>query len=394
MFALKRRKDSFRLLIPKEFIPDELTEKYSKILRTAKSFYTRPIDFLNESIQKIDVLGFNGGTMSQPQVGKGTPMRNPNRVQQNSMNYMASDVIYRPPTSPIQLLDKTINIEFRHTLGYLNYFLLMESFIYQYSRDTKGLPDLDFNFTIELLNENGATYSRIVLFHPLIDSLDMLSFDTTSPIAQTESFKCVFKYTNFDYEFIETDNITDNINLDDYIKEVTESKPFFDGPPIIENDNRIPNYGSNSPFDTLPGSVLMDGQIIYGDESGILKDIIQPGLNKPWASDSTDDPNNPNDPDNPDVPDNPNNPDISETRESFISAMTTDRSKNANGLTENEKFARYPYPEHLAREKSTLDISKSPDNSKEMVDENGMENETSKTELFGWDETKLTNFGK
>lgn len=353
MFTLKKRKDTYRLLLPKEFIPQELTEKYGKILRQAKSFYTRPIDFLNESIQKIDILGFNGGTMLQQQTAIGAPIRNPNRIAQNQFNHMTTDVPYRATANPIQLIDKTLNIEFRHTLGYLNYFLLLESFIYQYSRDTKGIPDLDYNFKIELLNENGAVYSNIVLDHPLIDGMDMLSFDNTQPISSPESFKCIFKYRNFDYQFIESDTITDGIDLDDYLKEINESKPFFDGPPIIENNKRIPRYQSSSPLDTLPGSVLMDGQIIYEDEGGVLENILQ---------------------------------------DSIYSEIAISKMEEANSLAENEKFLRYPYPKDYAKnsyeiEKELTNITeyKSKEHPKEKVDENGQE--TNQTpQLDGWDE--------
>ena len=71
MFSLKSRQDNFRLLLPKEFICDEIVEKYTKVLQDAHSFYTTPIDFLNETIQGVQVLGFTGGTVQQQQPGRG-----------------------------------------------------------------------------------------------------------------------------------------------------------------------------------------------------------------------------------------------------------------------------------------------------------------------------------
>jgi hypothetical protein len=43
----------------------------------------------------------------------------------------------------------------------------------------------------------------LVLQHPIINGIDMLSFDYTQPIAQSQTFQVVFKYSNFDYQFVQ-----------------------------------------------------------------------------------------------------------------------------------------------------------------------------------------------
>ena len=65
MFTLKGRQDGFRLLLPKDFIPKQIEEKYAKILQESRSFIVKPIDFLNETIQKVQLLGFNDASMTQ-----------------------------------------------------------------------------------------------------------------------------------------------------------------------------------------------------------------------------------------------------------------------------------------------------------------------------------------
>ena len=59
MHTLQSKKDGFRLLLPDDFLVDEIKEKYSIILQKNKHFVYRPIDFLNETIQKVEVFGFN-----------------------------------------------------------------------------------------------------------------------------------------------------------------------------------------------------------------------------------------------------------------------------------------------------------------------------------------------
>lgn len=204
MFTLRSRQDGYRLLLPKEFIPKQVEEKYSKILQENRSFIVKPIDFLNETIQKVEVLGFNNATIVQEQPGRGEPAFKPHRIKENNFMHGSSPNIYRSPANPQALIDKTLNVTFRHTLGYLNYFILFESFLYHYSRDTKN-SELPKQMSIDLMNEHGTIYAKIVLEQPLIDGIDMLSLDYTQPIAQSQTFQVVFKYSSFDYQFIEAE---------------------------------------------------------------------------------------------------------------------------------------------------------------------------------------------
>ena len=138
MLSLKGNQDRFRLTIPDGLIPDEVVEKYTKILKRKHSFITNPNDFVNETIQSIQVLGFNSATIQQAQPGPGNPIRNAKRVEENKFLHSRSDFSYRSQSNPLQLIDKTLNISFRHVAGYLNYFILFESFFYQFCRDTSS----------------------------------------------------------------------------------------------------------------------------------------------------------------------------------------------------------------------------------------------------------------
>lgn len=205
---LKGRQDRWRLLLPEDLIPNEIKEKYAKVLKRQHSFTYKPIDLLNESIQKIQVLGFTGGTIEQPQSMRGEPLRTPSRIAENDMMHSANTVPYRSPDGPVSLVDKTLNVDFRHQAGFLNYFLLFESFFYQYSRDTESdtLPSV---FPIDIYNEDGEVYCRIMLYDPLIDSMDMLDLDFTQTVAQSQTFRVVFKYSNIDFQFIEDDAVSE-----------------------------------------------------------------------------------------------------------------------------------------------------------------------------------------
>ena len=201
MLALRGRQDNFRLLLPKDFLCKEIEEKYSNILKEKHGVFKSPIDFLNETIQRVEVLGFTDATIQQQQSSRGEPLIKKDRIKQNNFLYPSTDYNYRSEVSPIALTDRTINIEFRHTLGFLNCFMVYENFWYMFSRD-KTYKELFNRINVDIMNEIGSIYCRIVLFDPLMNAMDMLSLDYTQPVAQSQSFKVEFKYSNFDFEFI------------------------------------------------------------------------------------------------------------------------------------------------------------------------------------------------
>lgn len=205
---LKGRQDRWRLILPDDIIPAEINDKYARVLQKKHSFIYKPIDFVNESIQKIEVLGFQGGTNTQQQGMRGRPLITPSRVKENNFLYPSVEIPQRNPAGPVSLIDKTLNVDFRHEAGFLNYFILFESFFYQYSRDMKSQSLTDV-IPIDIMNEDGEVYSRIMLYHPLIDGMDMLSLDFTQPVATSQTFRVVFKYANLDFQFIEEDAVNE-----------------------------------------------------------------------------------------------------------------------------------------------------------------------------------------
>ena len=83
MIALNCKNNGARILFPREFLHPEVEEKYTRILKNKRSFFTRPIDFINETIQKVDVLGFQNAAMIQRQTGTGEPIQSFNFAERN-----------------------------------------------------------------------------------------------------------------------------------------------------------------------------------------------------------------------------------------------------------------------------------------------------------------------
>ena len=201
MFTLNARQDLFKVTLPDDFIVDDINEKYTKIIKSNKSYYRRPIDFLNETIQSVQVLGFVEGTVQQQQPGSGYPIMNQDRKPQNQFMHTASDYSYRSEKNPLALIDKTLNIYFRHTLGFVNYFLMFENFFYLYSRDMTYKKMFD-QIPIDIINNRGEIYSRIMVIDPIINGIDMLDLNYNAPNETMQTFKVEFKFSNIDYQFL------------------------------------------------------------------------------------------------------------------------------------------------------------------------------------------------
>ena len=132
MFTLKGRQDLFKLTLPDNFIAEEINDKYAKIIQANKSYTYKPIDFLNETIQSVQVLGFNEGSVQQMQQGTGKPIIKDWRVEQNRFPHTAFEYNYRAEKNPLALLDHTLNIYFtlRFKARYFNILIIFFKYFF------------------------------------------------------------------------------------------------------------------------------------------------------------------------------------------------------------------------------------------------------------------------
>jgi hypothetical protein len=65
------------------------------------------------------------------------------------------------------------------------------------------MPD---QIPIDIMNNRGEIYSRIVVIDPVINGIDMLDLNYNAPNETMSTFKVEFKYSNIDYQFINLDN--------------------------------------------------------------------------------------------------------------------------------------------------------------------------------------------
>ena len=79
MLALSPRYDLFKFAFPKDFLPKNIESKYLEILNKNPGVITTPIDYLNESIQGINIPGISDVNIQQVQHSSNSISRNSNR---------------------------------------------------------------------------------------------------------------------------------------------------------------------------------------------------------------------------------------------------------------------------------------------------------------------------
>ena len=85
-----------------------------------------------------------------------------------------------------------------------------------YRRDT-SYSQMPGYISIDLFDEIGSTISKILIYDPIIDGMDMLSLNYTNPLASSQTFNVEIKYSNISFEFINQERLK---SIDEYRDEV------------------------------------------------------------------------------------------------------------------------------------------------------------------------------
>ena len=120
MLSLSPRYDLIRFYLPKTFIPKEIEEKYTELLKSDNYTLTTAIDYLNESIQAVTMPGLSDLTVQQMQHGTKNIIENTNRRKLNVSQ--AHEITYLAPGNPLEKIEKEFKVTFRTNQGLLNYF--------------------------------------------------------------------------------------------------------------------------------------------------------------------------------------------------------------------------------------------------------------------------------
>lgn len=204
MLSLSPRADLFVFKFPKDFLPKEIEEKYTKLLNKDKSVIRTAIDYLNESIQGISFPGLSDLLVEQTQHST-HPVNRGVQIGLKGARVNTEPARSNNTYSPNNILSQ-ITGEFTVTLrknqGMYNYFMIYETIFHKVLKEYANITKPDDFFEIDILEESGKIFGKVKLFQPRIDGIDGLEFNYNKLERQVETFDLKFKFNNIDFEII------------------------------------------------------------------------------------------------------------------------------------------------------------------------------------------------
>lgn len=196
MISLSPRYDLFRIALPKSFLPQEIIEKYSKIIQRDPNVFTTPIDYLNESIQGVTIPGLSELTIEQTQHSNNSIERIKNKINVEP----SLQIVYKSADNPLAKLEREFSITFRKNQGLYNYFMLYETAFYQFCKPLD--KSIDRTIYVELLGEKGEVISFVLFKDCYIDGMEGLEFGYNKTERDSGTFSVRFKFNNIDFDYV------------------------------------------------------------------------------------------------------------------------------------------------------------------------------------------------
>lgn len=199
MLSLTPRFDLFEFRIPKDYFPQEVYDKYMRLLNENRAVIYDPVNMVNESIQGITIPGIGDLTEPQPQTSTNDNPRGKMRYNREPSH----DNFYKSPSNPLELMEKEFTVTFRQNQGLLNYFMMYETLFHHMCKPLLYEKGEDV-FIINILNEQGAIYSQLTLYQPIIIGIDGLEFNYSKVQRDSQTFNVKFNFNNLNYDFLKT----------------------------------------------------------------------------------------------------------------------------------------------------------------------------------------------
>jgi hypothetical protein len=175
---LNSRNNLYDFRFPRKFVPEEVANKYKSYLnRIPGSLLAEPIDYINYSIQGINVPGISFDPITQAD-NDGTTRYHRGAVP-------IQNTIQREFTVTMQLLD-----------GFINYWIMMDTLLYYYARSTK--EPYTQPLTLRILDAEGASVAYMEFQKPIMNSINELSLNMAQNVAEFNTFEVSFFYNKLD----------------------------------------------------------------------------------------------------------------------------------------------------------------------------------------------------
>lgn len=174
---LNSRNNLYNFKFPRNFIPKEVADKYKKYLnRIPGSVLTEPIDFINYSIQGINLPGISFDPVTQ----------SPND----------GTIIYHRGATPIQnLVEREFTVSMQLLDGFINYWIMNDTLLYYYSwaKKEEYVEDLK----LQIMDAEGIHVISARFHQPIMKSISELDLNMSQNVAEFNTFTVSFNYNQY-----------------------------------------------------------------------------------------------------------------------------------------------------------------------------------------------------
>jgi hypothetical protein len=171
---LNARSNQFIFSFPRAFVPEEVSKKYQPYIdKIPGNLISRPIDIINYSVQSVGFPTFNYDPLQQQ-------FRTDQKWWRSSMPL--DNIVNNDITVTFQLLD-----------GYLNYWMMLDLFLYYYAFDNPNSHG-PAGTALRIIDSEGnimITLEFMDMLYKEIGSLE-LSYSNNSP--EFSTFDCQFTF--------------------------------------------------------------------------------------------------------------------------------------------------------------------------------------------------------
>jgi len=174
---LNSRNNLFSFKLPRNFIPEEVAQKYVKYLnRIPGTLMQDPIDYVNYSIQGINLPGLSFDPISQAD--------NDGTTRYHRGAIPIQNTVERQFTLTFQLLD-----------GYVNYWIMLDTLLYYYARSTK--QPFTEDLVLRIMDAEGIGMASVAFEKPIMNSINELNLNFSENVADFSTFEVNFYYNKF-----------------------------------------------------------------------------------------------------------------------------------------------------------------------------------------------------
>jgi hypothetical protein len=188
-------------MIPKEFIPKVVRDKYDAIVAKNANVFANSMDYLNESIRGVQLPGIENLIVEQQQVSHNI-MGNDGKLN-GKINIEPHHTNSTMGTGNIiSKIANTFTVTFRQNQGLYNYFMIYESIFHRYIKPELYGQQTNDVFDIVFLDEHALPVSRMLIMQPEFNGIEGLEFSYDKVERQSETFTVTFTFNNIDFDML------------------------------------------------------------------------------------------------------------------------------------------------------------------------------------------------